>query len=102
MASKALKCWAVGTVVTLVSSQQDTPSPNPVYPKPECDLTKTVSIRYAGTTERLYLESVEGAGRGGCVTLDQIWTARGGGTPVNSLDFFSHLSISAFGHCINK
>lgn len=58
----------------------DTPSPNEPIPKPECDLNKTVSIRYSKTSERLYLEAGVLGERGGCVSIDQIWAARGGGT----------------------
>ncbi|CAN0520263.1 unnamed protein product [Scytosiphon promiscuus] len=57
----------------------DTPSPNEPIPKPECDMNKTVSIRYSKTTERLYLEAGVLGERGGCVSVDQIWAARGGG-----------------------
>lgn len=56
----------------------DTTSLNEPIPKPECDANNNVSIRYAATTGRLYLEGVNGS-RGGCVTIDQIWEARGGG-----------------------
>lgn len=63
----------------------DTPSPNMPIPKPECNSTQPVSIRYSATTGRLYLEAgVEGE-RGGCVTVDQIWEARGGGTAVRMM-----------------
>ncbi|CAN0390933.1 unnamed protein product, partial [Ectocarpus fasciculatus] len=62
----------------------DTPSPNTPIPKPECNSTQPVSIRYSATTGRLYLEAgVEGE-RGGCVTVDQIWEARGGGTATGA------------------
>ena len=57
----------------------DTPSPNEPIPKPECDSNKTVSVRYSATTGRLYLEAAVVGERGGCVTIDQIWEARGGG-----------------------
>lgn len=55
----------------------DTPSMNEPIPKPACDANFTVSIRYSATTGRLYLEGINGT-RGGCVTIDQIWEARGG------------------------
>ncbi|CAB1104983.1 MEP4a [Ectocarpus sp. CCAP 1310/34] len=62
----------------------DTPSPNTPIPKPECNSTQAVSIRYSATTGRLYLEAgVEGE-RGGCVTVEQIWEARGGGTTTGA------------------
>ena len=57
----------------------DTPSPNEPIPKPDCDLNKTVSIRYSKTSERLYLEAGVLGERGGCVSVEQIWAARGGG-----------------------
>ena len=58
---------------------EDTPSPNEPIPKPECDTSNPVSVRYSSTTGRLYVETA-GSTRGGCVTIDQIWEARGGGT----------------------
>lgn len=57
----------------------DTPSPNEAIPKPECDESSPVSVRYSSTTGRLYIESANST-RGGCVSIDQIWEARGGGT----------------------
>eukprot|EP00904_Undaria_pinnatifida_P008377 jgi/Undpi1/466/HiC_scaffold_1.g00462.m1 len=57
----------------------DTPSPNEPIPKPACDGNKTVSIRYSRTSERLYLEAAVVGDRGGCVSIDEIWAARGGG-----------------------
>lgn len=62
----------------------DTPSPNEPIPKPECDANKTVSVRYSATTGRLYLEAAVVGERGGCVTIDQIWEARGGGTKAGA------------------
>lgn len=64
---------------TNATKTMDTPSLNEAIPKPECDANFTVSIRYSATTGRLYLEGVDGA-RGGCVTIDQVWEARGGGS----------------------
>lgn len=62
----------------------DTPSPNEPIPKPECDANQTVSVRYSATTGRLYLEAAVVGQRGGCVTIEQIWTARGGGTKTGA------------------
>ncbi|CAM9370594.1 unnamed protein product, partial [Hapterophycus canaliculatus] len=62
----------------------DTPSPNEPIPKPECNATQAVAVRYSATTGRLYLESSTPGARGGCVTVDQIWTARGGGTKTGA------------------
>lgn len=69
------------TFPRLVNITEDTPSPNEAIPKPECNASQPVSVRYSATTGRLYLESPNGQ-RGGCVTVDEIWTARGGGTKV--------------------
>ncbi|CAN0491507.1 unnamed protein product, partial [Ectocarpus sp. 12 AP-2014] len=56
-------------------------------PKPDCDSDVAVSIRYAGTTARLYLESADnGTTRGGCVTLGQIWESRAGKGPLYAVD----------------
>lgn len=65
-------------------TNMDTPSPNEPIPKPECNASQTVSVRYSATTGRLYLEAAVPGERGGCVTLDQIWTARGGGSKAGA------------------
>ena len=62
----------------------DTPSPNEPIPKPECNVSQSVAVRYSATTARLYLEAAVAGERGGCVTLEQIWTARGGGTKTGA------------------
>lgn len=54
---------------------------NAVIDEPKCDSSKAVSIRYASSTERLYVESGSG-GRGGCVTLTEIFNAQGGSGPL--------------------
>lgn len=59
---------------------------NTVIPKPACDATKSVSVRYSSTSERLYLESFVDGERGGCVTLGQIFTARSGKEPLYAVD----------------
>ena len=45
---------------------------NIAIPKPECDMSMDFAVRYASTTKRLYVESIDGT-RGGCATLSQIW-----------------------------
>lgn len=55
-------------------------------PKPACDATKTVLIRYSTTSERLYVESSVDGERGGCVTLSQIFDARSGKEPLYAVD----------------
>eukprot|EP00752_Nemacystus_decipiens_P007155 g6407.t1 len=67
---------------TNLASAQNTASPNDPIPKPDCDPDIPVSIRYASTTKRLYLESSDGTTRGGCVTLGQIFEARGPQGPL--------------------
>lgn len=64
----------------------DTESPNTAIPKPECDPTTPVLIRYASSSARLYLESADGITRGGCVTLRDIWESRGGKAPLYAVD----------------
>lgn len=63
----------------VTTNSTGTPSPNEPIPKPECNSSIPVSVRYSATTGRLYLEALNNGTRGGCVTLDQIWEARGGG-----------------------
>lgn len=70
--------------VNMSHNSTDTPSPNDPIPKPECDTNKTVSVRYSATTGRLYLEAGVVGERGGCVTIEQIWEARGGGTKAGA------------------
>lgn len=59
---------------------------NDPIPQPECDANKTVSIRYASTTARLYLEAAVSGDRGGCVTLTDIFEARAGQGPLYPVD----------------
>lgn len=56
----------------------NTPSPNEPIPKPMCNSTNQISIRYSMTTARLYIESAGNGTRGGCVSLSAIWEARSG------------------------
>lgn len=63
-----------------------TSSPNKAIKKPSCDSSKTVSIRFSSTSERLYLEAADSGSRGGCVTLKQIWDQRGGKAPLYAVD----------------
>ena len=64
----------------------DTESPNEPIPKPECDASIPVSIRYSSASSRLYIASADGTTRGGCVTLNQIWKERGGKAPLYAVD----------------
>ena len=64
----------------------DTPSPNAVIAKPQCDSSKTVSLRYSSGSERLYVESGDGSSRGGCTTLTDIWKGLDGSAPLYAVD----------------
>lgn len=94
VAPRATAAAAAAAVFGLVAANanlaaavvEDTASPNEPIPKPECDPDVAVSIRYAGTTGRLYLESSDGETRGGCVTLGQIFEARAGKAPLYAVD----------------
>ena len=69
-----------------MAAAQDTESPNESIPKPECDASIPVSIRYSSATARLYVVSADGDARGGCVTLAQIWEERKGKAPLYAVD----------------
>ena len=85
--SKALGQVALLSMLALkLATAADTESPNDPIPKPECDSSTAVSIRYSAGSKRLYLESADGSSRGGCVTLNQIWEDRGGKAPLYAVD----------------
>ena len=85
--SKAIGKMALLSMLCLkLSSAKNTESPNQPIPKPECDASIPVSIRYSSVSERLYLESADGSTRGGCVTLAQIWEHQRGKTPLYAVD----------------
>eukprot|EP00904_Undaria_pinnatifida_P009115 jgi/Undpi1/5333/HiC_scaffold_2.g00614.m1 len=69
-----------------MAAAQDTESPNESIPKPECDASIPVLIRYSSATARLYVVSADGDARGGCVTLAQIWEERKGKAPLYAVD----------------
>ena len=69
-----------------LAAAQDTESPNEPIPKPPCDASVPVSIRYSSASSRLYLVSADNSTRGGCVTLAQIWEERGGKAPLYAVD----------------
>ena len=79
---RTVALFAMGLLAARLADSADTVSPNDPIPKPECDSNVTVSIRYASTTQRLYLESADGSTRGGCVTLTQIWENMAGRAPL--------------------
>ena len=69
-----------------LAAAQDTESPNEPIPKPPCDASVPVSIRYSSASSRLYLVSADNSTRGGCVTLARIWEERGGKAPLYAVD----------------
>lgn len=77
---------------------KDTPSPNTPIPKPKCDASIPVTIRYSSGSARVYVVSVDGRTRGGCVNLGQIWEHRGGKAPLYAVEPVSgNISDSATG-----
>ena len=80
------KATLLSVLALQVATAADTESPNEPIPKPECDSNTTVAIRYSSTSARLYLESVNGSTRGGCVTLNDIWVERAGKEPLYAVD----------------
>ena len=76
----------LGMLALSIANAQDTESPNKPIPKPECDESITVSIRYSSAASRLYLESADRRTRGGCVTLTQIWEHIGGNASLYAVD----------------
>lgn len=58
---------------------------NTPIPKPSCDATKTVSVRYSSTSQRIHLESVDGS-CGGCATPTSVYEALGAASPLYPLE----------------
>ena len=73
-----------GIVLVLACGFGGTGANIPV-PKPGCDATKTVSVRYSSTSQRIYLESVDGS-RGGCATPTSVNEALGTASPLYPLE----------------
>ncbi|CAN0486337.1 unnamed protein product, partial [Scytosiphon promiscuus] len=76
----------LGMLALKLASAKDTKSTNKPIPKPECDESIPVSIRYSSASSRLYLESADGSTRVGCVTLAQIWEHQKGKAPLYAVD----------------
>lgn len=70
----------------LARAEPYTSSPNRAISKPSCDKSITVSVRYSGASDRMYIESANGRTRGGCITLKQIWQSRAGEGPLYAVD----------------
>lgn len=87
----------LASVLALATTQQVFGENDPI-PKPSCDDSKTVTIRYSSTSERLYLEAGPDGERGGCVTLTEIFDERGGKAPLYAVDPSSgNRSVTATG-----
>lgn len=52
--------------------------------KPKCDASKDVSVRYASSSQRIYVESLDGT-RGGCTSLTHIYNNLKGKTALYPL-----------------
>ena len=75
---------ALGLLLAIEFACADkTASPNDAIPKPSCDSSKSVSVRYSSGSERLYLESSSG---GGCITLEEVWSGLRGKAPLYAVD----------------
>lgn len=71
-----LACGFLG----FLGAQANTP-----VPKPICDSSKDVSVRYSSTSQRIYLESVDGS-RGGCASPTSVYQALGEASPLYPLE----------------
>ena len=58
---------------------------NTPVPKPVCDASKSISVRYSSTSQRIYLESADGS-RGGCATPTSVYEALGEESPFYPLE----------------
>lgn len=58
---------------------------NTPIPKPVCDASKNISVRYSSTSQRIYLESLDGT-RGGCATPTSVYEALGVTSPLYPLE----------------
>ena len=60
------------SALLIVSSLLSSVFANTPIPKPTCDFAKEVSVRFASSSNRIYVESLDGS-RGGCMTLRGIY-----------------------------
>lgn len=58
---------------------------NTPLPKPVCDSSKEIAVRYSSTSQRIYLESVDGS-RGGCANPTMVYKALGEASPLYPLE----------------
>ena len=72
----------MGLLAGTRAAAKNTASPNSAIPKPTCDPSLSVSLRYSHSSERLYVESANGSTRGGCITLTEIWEQLDGDGPL--------------------
>lgn len=63
-----------------LSIQANTP-----IPKPICDASKEISVRYSSTSQRIYIESLDGS-RGGCASPSTVYQALGDASPLYPLE----------------
>lgn len=72
-------------VVALLASGFSWAQANTPIPKPVCDTSKEVSVRYSSTSQRIYIESLDGS-RGGCTSLSSVYQALGDTSPLYPLE----------------
>lgn len=73
---------ALALLVTMVTRVADVAADNDVIDEPKCDSGKSVKIRYASSTKRLYVEAGSSGKRGGCATLSDVFDLRGTEGPL--------------------
>lgn len=78
----SLKTSTLALLLALATKVINIAADNAVIEEPSCDSSKSVSIRYASTTKRLYVEASTAGARGGCATLTDIFDARDGKGPL--------------------
>jgi poly(beta-D-mannuronate) C5 epimerase len=72
-------------VVAILASGFSCTRANTAIPKPVCDSSKEISVRYSSTSQRIYLESVDGS-RGGCANPTTVYQALGAASPLYPLE----------------
>lgn len=80
MPDRLLALFAIVTCLAKAGAEND-----PID-EPSCDSTKDVSIRYASSSKRLYVEAGSSGKRGGCVTLSDIYAAQEIDGPLYPVD----------------
>lgn len=80
MMGRLTALFAIATWLTKAGAE------NEPIEEPDCDSTKSVSIRYASSSQRLYVEAGVDGESGGCVTLSDIYAVQGTSGPLYPVD----------------